>query len=309
MIVIKRITENDVINQLSINNPSIRYIGGFIGSNKKATFQCIICGEIFRQIAYYVYSGKCGCKKCNNNKGVNNVKKRLEINNPTIEYVDGYTDPHKKATFRCKLCGHVWMSTAYEVYTGNSHCPNCSPSPYLLSEEDIKERLNKNNPTIEYVGGYTGSLNKAIFRCEKCGYIWETIAFSVYLGKTGCPKCAFSKGEDRIARYLESKNIDYKSGWTFEDCKNIYLLPFDFYLPNKNTCIEYDGEFHFLPVIRSKSTTIEQAKENLKKVQFRDNIKNNYCKNNNINILRIPYTEFNNIEQILDSYFGYNITL
>ncbi len=55
--------------------------------------------------------------------------------------------------------------------------------------------------------------------------------------------------------------------------------------------------------------TIEQAKENLKNIQFRDKIKTDYCKSNNIKLIRIPYTEFNNIEKILDTYFNYNITI
>lgn len=110
-------------------------------------------------------------------------------------------------------------------------------------------------------------------------------------------------------KYLENRKIDYESQWIFQDCKNIFPLPFDFFIPNKNTCIEYDGEHHFIPVVRSKSMTIEQAKENLKNIQFRDKIKTDYCKSNNIKLIRIPYTEFNNIEKILDIYFNYNITI
>lgn len=84
-------------------------------------------------------------------------------------------------------------------------------------------------------------------------------------------------------------------------------MPFDFFLPRENICIEYDGEYHFMP-IKIGSITFEQAKENLNKLKYRDEIKTNYCKNNNIKLIRIPYMEFNNIEKILDNYFDYAIT-
>lgn len=294
---------------MNINNPTIKYISGFVKAKEKAMFQCSICGKPFESQAFDVYSGNIGCPKCYKNKGINNVIKRLKINNPSIEYVKGYIDPHKKATFKCKKCGYIWETITYEIYTGNRHCPNCSKQTKLFSENDIRERLKFNNPSIIYVGNYTGSLNKAKFRCSKCENVWDAFAFAIYNGKIGCPKCAYSKGENCISQYLENRNIDYETQWTFQDCKNIFPLPFDFFIPNKNTCIEYDGEHHFIPVIRSKSTTMEQAKENLKNIQFRDKIKTDYCKNNNIKLIRIPYTEFNNIEKILDTYFNYNITI
>ncbi|MCB2320474.1 hypothetical protein LGK98_06505 [Clostridium tagluense] len=63
-------------------------------------------------------------------------------------------------------------------------------------------------------------------------------------------------------------------------------------MPQYNTCIEYDGEMHY------KETTLGNK---LKQQQLHDKIKNNYCKDNNINLIRIPYWEKNNIEQILKS--------
>lgn len=310
MIIIRKFIENDIIENLKRNNPTIKYVDGFTKAKSKAKFQCEICNEFFESQAYDVYTGRIGCPVCyQRNRGIFNLIKRLEENNPSIEYVDGYIEPHKKAKFRCKECGHVWECTAYEVYTGNSHCPNCLKYSALFSEEDIKMRLELNNPDVEYVDGYIGSLDKATFHCKVCDNLWETIAFSVYSGKTGCPKCASSKGEKRVSKYLNNKGIEYEAQYIFDDCKNIYALPFDFYLPQYNICIEYDGEYHFMPIRISKSVTISQAEENFKMVQLRDKIKTDYCKNNNIMLIRIPYTEFDNIEKILDTYINHKIAV
>ena len=71
-------------------------------------------------------------------------------------------------------------------------------------------------------------------------------------------------------------------------------MPFDFYLPAYNLCIEFDGEQHF------KSIKHFGGEKRLSIQKIKDNIKTEYCKNNNIKLLRIPYYDFNNIEKILE---------
>ena len=92
---------------------------------------------------------------------------------------------------------------------------------------------------------------------------------------------------------VHNNNIQYISQYRFDDCKNIRTLPFDFYLPDYNTCIEYDGELHY------KAVDYFGGDEALSNTQFRDDIKTQYCLNNNIRLIRIPYWEFNNIDKIL----------
>ena len=71
---------------------------------------------------------------------------------------------------------------------------------------------------------------------------------------------------------------------------------FDFYLPNFNLCIEYDGLQHF------KSVKYWGGIEGFKKLKKHDKIKNKFCKSNNIKLLRIKYTKFNKIEEILTKF-------
>ena len=117
----------------------------------------------------------------------------------------------------------------------------------------------------------------------------------------GCPICNSSKGEKRIIKYLESNNIKYKPQCSFDGCKNINSLLFDFYLPTYNLAIEYDGEYHSR-IIKYKNEPFVVAKKRFLRQQTNDNIKNKYCDKHNIKLIRIPYTEFNEIENILDKY-------
>ena len=100
----------------------------------------------------------------------------------------------------------------------------------------------------------------------------------------GCPKCNRSKGESMIENYLIYNNIKYICQMKFDDCKYKNKLLFDFYLPTLNTCIEYDGEQHFRPHHL-------WGEKNFNLIKIRDKIKNIYCEENNIILLRIKYNE------------------
>ena len=112
------------------------------------------------------------------------------------------------------------------------------------------------------------------------------------------------KKKKRISEVLDSLNIHYETEYSFDDCKDIRNLRFDFYLPNYNTCVEYDGEQHFKPVRFDKHNSRGTPQERFEKVKYRDKLKNDYCKNNNITLIRIPYTDFDNIESILNKHFS-----
>ena len=109
---------------------------------------------------------------------------------------------------------------------------------------------------------------------------------------------ALYKGEEKISELLMLNKVDFKEQYSFKDCKYKGNLKFDFYLPSLNVCIEYDGEAHFEPVnFGGKSE--EELKAIFKEGLKRDEIKNEYCKKNNIKLIRIPYWEFENIETII----------
>ena len=118
----------------------------------------------------------------------------------------------------------------------------------------------------------------------------------------GCPNCSknISLSENIIQNILEDNNIAYIKQFCFTDCRDKAPLPFDFYLPEYNICIEYDGEQHYRPV-NFGGIDDERAKENFILTQQHDEIKNAYCKNNNIDLIRIPYWEKKNIKECLSN--------
>ena len=141
----------------------------------------------------------------------------------------------------------------------------------------------------------SGSTNKVIIICPKHGEFLQTP--NAHTMNQGCPFCNISKGEDEIEKYLIKSEINYKREYRFKDCinpKSNKILPFDFYLPNHNLCIEYQGEQHF------KTTKFfEKRAGGLEGLKYRDNIKKQYCQNNSIKLLEISYKDINNITTIL----------
>jgi len=127
--------------------------------------------------------------------------------------------------------------------------------------------------------------------CSEHGIFKQTLG--KHLIGNGCPICKESKGEKKIRLFLNNKKFIFIIQKMFNNCKNKNPLPFDFYLPNDNLCIEYDGIQHF------KKNEFFGGIDGFNKLKKNDQIKNLYCEKNNIDLIRISYQDYNNIENIL----------
>ena len=135
------------------------------------------------------------------------------------------------------------------------------------------------------------SNKKYKFICYECDHEWLVSPNRVSAG-VWCPKCSKSKGEKKIYRYLISNSINFINDEEyFEDLLGVGGNPLrpDFILPDHKIWIEYDGEFHY-----------ENMTGRLSIVEEHDRRKNIYAEENNWKLIRIPYWEFDNIEEILN---------
>ena len=101
-----------------------------------------------------------------------------------------------------------------------------------------------------------------------------------------------SKYEEQIIKILKQERIKIQREKTFSDLKH-GLFRFDFYLPEKNTIIEVDGEQHFKPIY---------GRQAFLKGQEHDRQKNSYCLANHIPLYRIPYWEIQELKTINDIF-------
>ena len=288
------------------------------GSRIKVQVKCDYCGEIIWTVwrdYLKCKNDKYACKHCRQKRtSENNLAERQDyLYNTALNFCNskGYILITKKediinsnsiVEYMCPKHG-INKTKVYALILQHG-CPKCqyeNNSIKLKNTIDDLLRLGSElsivilNPE-EYIDYYTSNL-KCV--CNKCGDVYIT---SYQLLKSGkcvlCKKCAKSEshGETKIRLYLESKLIEFEQQKRFSDCRTKLPLPFDFYLPNINTVIEYDGEGHFYKV----DFKGHDGEETFQRTITNDKIKNKYCEAHNINLIRIPYWDFSNIEKILD---------
>jgi len=181
---------------------------------------------------------------------------------------------------------HGIFEQRLEGHLRKDGCNKCAIEDRTLTTEEFIKRSKKvHSDKYDYsLVNYIGAHNKIKIICKDHG-IFKQTPNSHVLNNQGCPICNENKGEKEIRLFLIDKNIKYKPQKRFNDCKNIKCLPFDFYLPEYNICVEYDGEQYY------KSVNYFGGEDGLLYRQQNDKIKNEYCKNNNIRLIRIRYDE------------------
>lgn len=178
---------------------------------------------------------------------------------------------HKDKKRGCQLCG--LEKALFNKYDSNSFIKKCC--------------VIHNNKYDYSLVEYNRVADKVDIICPKHGLFKQKAG--AHLRGKGCLLCKESKGELKISMLLNDSNIDYLREFKFDECKNINKLPFDFYLPKYNLCIEYDGEMHFKEIERfGGKSKLEYYKNN-------DNIKNKFCEDYNIKLYRIKFDQ--NIEE------------
>jgi Zn finger protein HypA/HybF involved in hydrogenase expression len=273
-------------------------ISDYNGVMDKYSIKCLEHGVWETSLDNHV-TKKSGCPKC---KGFNHsfnekIDRANKIHNYKYDYSLIYDIKFQdNYEFICKTCSHVFSNSWSNHVHKKQGCPKCNPSGRKKRTlESIKKQISDLNTGYEYnwktYKNYFS--NEFEIKCPKHG--WFTQQLSNHLQGQRCPKCKRSKGEEIIENFLTENNIIYETQKTFEGCKNKRMLPFDFYIPSKNLCIEYDGELH------SKPVDFFGGEISLKQTQHNDQIKNKFCEDNNISLIRISYINFNNIQNILSN--------
>ena len=261
---------------------------------------------------------KCNCKPKKNRRFVesNNIKASAEfiktMTNSDYSVLFYGNSRKNNAVFVHHSCGTKFVKNFQDVFsviTINKHpCPNCCGKRGVAktNEEfqlDLDNRFGKGK---FYVVGQYKSGETHIMVKHECGYKYEVLPSTLLSKhknrKDKCPACSslgISTGERKIKEILDSLGAEYEMQYKISGCKrNRHHLRFDFAVFKSGKLlllIEFDGEQHFKPVKhfggeKSFKTTVE-----------RDKIKNDFCKANFIQLLRIPYNEFDNLELIIKS--------
>ena len=287
------------------------------GKHKWGLYQCPDCHNVFEARNAGVHTGETKrCKDClrkwrSENSAFKELNKKyqngdrlgpnnillIETRNKQNNFKEGF------ARFKCPICGKEdWITRIADVAKGKSiKCPDCRKQEKIecITKSNLNRSLNITNmrfgnlTAIYPVKGSHGKDRKWHCVCD-CGNTCdvETTKLINHMRIDCGNHNTASNGEKIIQEILTKNNINFKTQYYFDDCINVKTnryLKFDFYLPDYNCCIEYDGEHHFQEV--------KFYRASFEDVKYRDSIKNTYCQEHEINLIRIPYWDYDKLNE------------
>lgn len=262
----------------------------YINTNTKVCIICPIHGEFWQRPINHYKKGH-GCSKCSQKHKYTTeewIDKAKETCGDIYDWSKvKYANNHIKVTLICKIHGEFNMRPN-DLLNGQ-RCPLCSKKQLIESLSSNKnEFITKANQThnnaydyskVDYINNRT----KVCIICPKHGEFWQTP--HSHLSGQGCPKCSRSLMEEYVAKYFDSKNIEYEQQKTFEWLKNKQNLRLDFYLDKYNVAIECQGRQHY------ESIEGFGGFKNLLYTQANDKLKYELCEMNGVKIYYIKYNE------------------
>lgn len=258
--------------------------------------QCV-CGNIMSLAKQKIKNRKTyGCDKCKNinlNDYIGECINKWEI-------LDIEKEKYNKPHFKCKcLCGVIKYVNCYNIINGKSKDCGCGRKEYLrLQKVDLTGLKFGKLRVIENTGERKN--DKDIYKCLcDCGHYCYVRSSSLTTSHTTSCGCVSSNYNNIISGILDELGYNYETEYHV-DLKDysddVKYIRFDVFIESLNLAIEYDGEFHFMPI---PYLDIDEGIKNLERTQYRDKVKNKYCYDNNIYLLRIPYTQSKNIKDII----------
>lgn len=262
----------------------------YIKASFKYDFKCKICGTIFNKNASLLTSQDYPCPKCSKiakyNRHLNKVKdifnsrmekSKLNEHYEVVEYPELIRD---NAKFRHKECGNIIETSIGNLSRKGVGCKYCSKT-HTYTKEEVKEYISNNRFNYALLDIFMSSDSHLMIKVKHniCNNVF-IYQFNYFMRGNGCRECHTSGGEEIIIGTLDNEGIVYDVEKSFNDMYYLKNLKFDFYIPNLNIAIEYDGIQHTKPPEHWGNLDVRIA---------RDNAKNEYCSKKGITLIRIPH--------------------
>lgn len=302
-------TRYNIENYLKINKKSFTLISDNVNTAIEfLSWNCPVHGDF--EISWNAVKNGQGCPICGRLNG--NIKRRN-----TIEYVRTEFEKKDLILISTKyinnesnldyICKHHKDKGIQKISYGSlisaKGCYYCAKEIQILSQTKTQEQFLSEIKHVfgdryTVIGQYQNSRIHIEMFCNKCNESFFMTPNHLLEGH-GCANCRISRGEERIKLILLNYGVVFIQQYKFSDCKNKRCLPFDFaiFKDEQLYClIEYQGIQHYKPV------ETFGGYEQFVSQKLVDNIKKQYCLNNNIKLIEIPYTQYNDIEKILNKH-------
>ena len=310
-------THNQFVIDLGVVNPDIQVIGKYVDIKTKVRVRCIIDGYTWNASPRNLLRGR-KCAVCTNHKVVSGINDIATTRPDLVKYFKNKYESQKYTSGSDKVVDVVCPECGFEdkIRIGNLSrfgfaCNGCYESKHgrqraphgYWNKDTMSEYISVNYPGYKLLDvdkTITDSDKiylKVLIKCPNESHppywaYWTNIisGYRCFLCST---EDSMSHGEKMAMQILDKHNIKYIPQKRYDDCRDVYTLPFDFYLPDYNLIIEIMGEQHEKPV------SLFGGQEGFEKRIEHDRIKREYLKNNHIPILDIWYYEFDNMEDLI----------
>ena len=301
----KKLTTKEFINRARrIHNFKYDYNKViYVNAHENITIICPVHGEFLQRPNGHL-NGK-GCLECSGKKQLTTekfVKKAQLVHGNKYDYSKViYINAHIEVTIICPVHGEFLQSPNAHL-DQKQGCPKCGNIAKGLKHRNttdffIETAKKVHDNRYDYSGViYIKNRIEVAIICSVHGEFLQKP--HSHLRGSGCPVCQKSKGEIKISKILDNKNIKYIKQKRFKDCinpKTKYPLPYDFYLPQQNTLIEFNGQQHYINNGHWHTNKYTFADQ-----QYRDSLKQQYALYNGYKYLIIKYND-KNIEEKLNN--------
>lgn len=290
----------------------------YVNSSTKVQICCTRCGRSFNQtpMSHVNRSAPCGCPHCRyeirkQSKPYTTlttetfIKKAKETHKRLYDYSNvDYVNSATKIVITCVDHGN-FEQTPNNHLTGQG-CPACAleekinrvTKTRLTTTQFIKRASQVHNNLFSYNNTkYVSSIKPIIVTCIHHGDFQIKRAEKHLYGQ-GCPSCTHaSQPEILIASILEGLDVVYIKQQKFEECRSPFTsrhLAFDFFLPDLNTLIEYDGEQHF-----KYSPLFHRTYERFKQYQTCDRVKDRYASEKQLRLVRLNHQHLTAMKKVI----------
>lgn len=292
------------------------FLDKYDGTHIKLQVLHNVCGNKYKVSPNKFLTGR-RCPKCANKRNSERIflgeevflKEIVELVGNEYNVLEPYIGTNEKILFKhnAEKCGNLEFYQTPNLFKSGKRCNVCSGKH--ITDHSFKYDFYQKygNKKFEIIGNYFNGIKpidrgtKINIKCKRCNYVFAVTLRHLRLTSSGlfCNSCeSRSGGELLIEEYLNSENILHYRNFTDENCIRIRSLEFDFKIPFTDgsfAYIEFDGKQHFEPTKNEIFGNFEVIKE-------RDKIKDDYCKESNIPLLRIHYKQYKNIANLIKNF-------
>lgn len=270
------------------------FLEPYQGSTVKISVRHNTCGYTYSIAPKFFLKGN-RCKRCVTRE---NAKKYTKTHKQFLQDIytqvgneytvlSKYKNSSTRISVRHNICGSEYKVRP-DAFLRGTRCKTCLHEEYKekykkTTREFAYEVNNTTNGAYKLASEYVDVNTKVKIEHIKCNTVYEVFPYQFVRGRR-CPRCNQSKGEVFVENILKEQGIDYEPQKMFSNLKDINYLSYDFFLPQYNVLIEYQGVQHFKPV------DVFGGTEYFRVQQRHDEMKRDYAKENGFMLIEIPYT-------------------